>query len=231
MEDYMTEVINLIDLSQNKPLNEIIYDGLRTAIIRGVIPTGARINEKFYAELLNVSRTPIREALRRIQTEEIVEYIPNYGIVVRQFSVEDVEEIYRLRIALDILAAENAMKMMTKENFANMEDLLDRTDEAQNKNDVRLVIDLSRDFNSLIYEYARMPRLAVIQNRLRDYLQRFRDISLTADERRVRALSEHRLIFECLKDSDHEQLKKVITEHLARSEEFILIELRKELAQ
>jgi len=231
MEDYMTEVINLIDLSQNKPLNEIIYDGLRTAIIRGVIPTGARINEKFYAELLNVSRTPIREALRRIQTEEIVEYIPNYGIVVRQFSVEDVEEIYRLRIALDILAAENAMKMMTKENFANMEDLLDRTDEAQNKNDVRLVIDLSRDFNSLIYEYARMPRLAVIQNRLRDYLQRFRDISLTADERRVRALSEHRLIFECLKASDHEQLKKVITEHLARSEEFILIELRKELAQ
>ena len=231
MEDYMTEVINLIDLSQNKPLNEIIYDGLRTAIIRGVIPTGARINEKFYAELLNVSRTPIREALRRIQTEEIVEYIPNYGIVVRQFSVEDVEEIYRLRIALDILAAENAMKMMTKENFANMENLLDRTDEAQNKNDVRLVIDLSRDFNSLIYEYARMPRLAVIQNRLRDYLQRFRDISLTADERRVRALSEHRLIFECLKDSDHEQLKKVITEHLARSEEFILIELRKELAQ
>ena len=231
MEDYMTEVINLIDLSQNKPLNEIIYDGLRTAIIRGVIPTGARINEKFYAELLNVSRTPIREALRRIQTEEIVEYIPNYGIVVRQFSVEDVEEIYRLRIALDILAAENAMKMMTKENFATMEDLLDRTDEAQNKNDVRLVIDLSRDFNSLIYEYARMPRLGVIQNRLRDYLQRFRDISLTADERRVRALSEHRLIFGCLKASDLEQLKTVITEHLARSQEFILVELRKELEQ
>jgi Transcriptional regulators len=229
MNSYIEEVIQLIDLSQNMPLNEIIYEGLRTAIIRGVIPTGERINEKFFSQQLNVSRTPIREALRRIQDEDIVTYVPNYGIVVRQFTQDDVKEIYLLRTALDILAAENAMKMMTEEDFKTMENLLVKTDEAQDSGDVQLVISLSRDFNSMIYEFARMPRLETIQNRLRDYLQRFRDISLTADERRKRALSEHWMIFRCLQNKNNDQLKMVISEHLALSEHFISIELAKEV--
>jgi len=228
MNNYIEQVVELIDLSQNMPLNEIIYEGLRTAIIRGVIPTGERINEKFFSQQLNVSRTPIREALRRIQDEDIVTYIPNYGIVVRQFTQDDVKEIYLLRTALDILASENAMRMMTEEDFTTMENLLLRTDEAQANGDVKLVISLSSDFNSLIYAFARMPRLETIQNRLRDYLQRFRDISLTADERRKRALSEHWMIFRCLKNKNNEQLKMVISEHLSLSEYFISIELAKE---
>jgi len=231
MEDYIKEVIDQIDLSQNKPLNEIIYEGLRTAIIRGIIPTGERINEKLYAERLNVSRTPIREALRRIQDEDIVTYVPNYGIVVRQFTEEDVHEIYQLRIALDILASENAMKMMTEEDFETMRALLDRTDTAQTNNDVELVINLSRQFNNMIYEFARMPRLESIQTKLREYLSRFRDISLTPDSRRKKALAEHRLIFRCLQNKDYVQLKMVITEHLALSEDFILIALKQEEAK
>lgn len=228
MDKYIKDVIKLVDLGQNMPLNQIIYEGLRTAIISGVIPTGERINEKYYAECLNVSRTPVREALRRIQDEDIVEYIPNYGIVVRQFTMEDVHEIYQIRTSLDILAAENAMKMMTEDDFITMEDLLDRTDEAQRVNNVDLVINLSREFNSLLYTFSRMPRLESIQNRLRDYLSRFRDISLTADSRRERALAEHRLICRCLKNKETEQLRMVISEHLALSEDFILIEFAKE---
>ncbi|AMC94163.1 GntR family transcriptional regulator [Erysipelothrix larvae] len=224
MEKYIQDVIKLVDLGQNLPLYQIIYEGLRTAIISGVIPTGERINEKQYAECLNVSRTPVREALRRIQDEDIVEYVPNYGIVVRQFSMEDVHEIYQIRTSLDILAAENAMVMMTEEDFRIMEDLLDRTDEAQRENNVKQVINLSREFNSLIFQFARMPRLEAIQNRLHDYLARFRNISLSADARREHALHEHRLILRCLKNKDTEQLRMVIAEHLALSEDFILDE-------
>ncbi|CAM4169492.1 GntR family transcriptional regulator [Erysipelothrix inopinata] len=228
MSVYIDKVIEMIDLSQNLPLNQIIYDGLRTAIITGVIPMGERINEKYYAESLNVSRTPVREALRRIQDEEIVEYIPNYGIVVSTFDVEDVKEIYQIRTALDILAATNAMKLMTEEKAIKMETLLDKTDEAQRNHDVEGVIEMSKEFNTMIYEFAEMPRLESIQNRLRDYLMRFRDISLTADKRRERALAEHRLIFRCLKNGDVEQMRLVIAEHLMLSEEFILLELERQ---
>ena len=228
MKDYMDRVIDLVDLSQNLPLNQIIYEGLRTAIISGVIPMGERINEKFYAESLNVSRTPVREALRRIQDEDIVQYIPNYGIVVTTFNLDDVREIYQIRTALDILAATNAMQLMNDERFARMEALLDRTDAAQAANDVNSVIQMSKEFNTMIYEFSEMPRLETIQNRLRDYLTRFRDISLTAAPRRERALAEHRLIYRCLKNGDVEQLKLVITEHLALSEEFIILAMESE---
>ncbi len=228
MENYIDTVIEMIDLSKNLPLNQIIYEGLRKAIISGVIPMGERINEKSYAKALNVSRTPLREALRRIQDEGIVEYIPNYGIVVSTFDAKDVREIYQIRVTLDILAATNAMNLMTKEKEAKMEELLSRTEEAQARGEIRKVIELSKEFNTMVYKFAEMPRLGMIQNRLRDYLIRFRDISLTADQRRERALLEHRLIFRCLKNGDVEQMRLVITEHLMLSEEFIIKELEKQ---
>ena len=227
MTTNMKELTKIVDLSQSLPLNQIIYEGLRTAIITGIIPMGERINEKQYADYLNVSRTPVREALRRIQDEGIVEYIPNYGIVVTTFSESDVLEIYQIRTALDILASINCMQLMTPEDFKEMEDLISKTDEAQKINDVKGVIELSKQFNSLIYKFARMSRLETIQNRLRDYLVRFRDISLTANDRRERALEEHKLIYRCMRNGEVEQMKMIITEHLELSRDFILMELKK----
>ncbi|WP_323610988.1 GntR family transcriptional regulator [Erysipelothrix enhydrae] len=229
MRDYMSDVISMIDLNQNLPLNQIIYEGLRSAIIHGVIPMGERINEKHYAQALNVSRTPIREALHRIQNEEIVQYVPNYGIVVTTFTHEDVYEIYQIRTALDILATTNAMRLMTPERESVMEALLTETEAAQVVGDVDKVIAMSKEFNTMIYRFAEMPRLETIQNRLRDYIIRFRDISLKADSRRAKALHEHRLIFRCLKNNDVEQVQMVITEHLLESRDFILLEMDRQL--
>lgn len=81
----------------------------------------------------------------------------------------------------------------------------------------------------MIYRFAEMPRLETIQNRLRDYIIRFRDISLKADSRRAKALHEHRLIFRCLKNNDVEQVQMVITEHLLESRDFILLEMDRQL--
>lgn len=223
MSDYRDEVVALIDLTQDKPLNEIIYEGLRSAIIKGIIPIGARINEKNLALALNVSRTPVREAMRRIQDEEIVEYKPNFGITVANFTLEDVEEIYKIRLALDLLAGENAAMLMTKEREAIMEDLLDRTDLAQKEGRIQDVVELSKQFNGLIYEFSEMPRLTSIQNRLIDYVVRFRDISLTADSRRELAISEHRQIFELMRSGEIDKMKELMSEHLLRSKEFISI--------
>ena len=228
MPDYMEEVIQLIDLTQNKPLNQIIYEGLRTAIIKGVIPVGERINEKSYAEALNVSRTPVREALRRIQDEDIVQYIPNFGITIRQFTQDDVDEIYKIRIALDLLAGVNASNLMTKEREAQMEKLLDDTDLAQTEGRIQDVVEMSKQFNNLIYEFSEMPRLRNIQNKLIDYLVRFRDISLMADERRELAIYEHRLIFNAMKKKDIEVMEAIMTDHLLRSKDFISLTMDKE---
>ena len=171
MDDYMKKVIKLVDLSQNMPLNQIVYNGLRDAIISGIIPVGERINEKKYSMELNVSRTPIREALYRMQSEGIIEHIPNYGFVIRKVSVEDAEEIYKLRVALDTLASINAMQLMTENDFKEMKLLLDKTEESEENADIANVINLFYEFNEMIYTYSNMPILRSIIHNLRNYLK------------------------------------------------------------
>ena len=227
MEEYIKAVIKLTDLSQNKPLNEIVFEGLRNAIIKGIIPIGERINESVYAEKMNISRTPIREALRRIQEEGLVEYVPHYGVVVKKITIEDAIEIYQIRKALDILAAQNAMKIMTEEQFDEMEALLQKTDEADKRGDFTEVIELSKRFNDMIYELCKMPRLDIIVKKLRQYLMRFRDISLTEKDRRRKALDEHWILFRNMRNKNYEQVAILTTEHLDYSEKFILKEMRR----
>jgi len=227
MDEYIKEVIKLTDLSQNKPLNEIVFEGLRNAIIKGIIPIGERINESVYAEKMNISRTPVREALRRIQEEGLVEYVPHYGVVVKKITIEDAIEIYQIRKALDILAAQNAMRIMTEEQFDEMEALLHKTDEADKRGDFREVIELSKRFNDMIYTFSRMPRLDIIAKKLRQYLMRFRDISLTENERRRKALDEHWILYRNMRQKNYEQVAIITTEHLDYSEKFILKEMRR----
>lgn len=221
MDSYMNEVIEMIDLTQNKPLNQIIYEGLRSAIISGIIPMGERINEKSYADALNVSRTPIREALHRIQDEDIVSYIPNYGIVTTKFTKKDVEEIYQIRYSLEVLATINAANRMTLDREMNLKNILTQSEEAFRENRNEDFIKLSKEFDDLIYEYAEMPRLRSMQEKLSEYLIRFRTISLAEEHNRKQSMEGHRKIFECMKANDIEAIDNIIKEHLDISQAII----------
>lgn len=225
MDEYFGALIGLIDLSQNKPINQIVYEGLRTAIIKGIIPVGERINEKEYSLRMNISRTPIREALRRIEEEGLVEYIPRYGTVVKKVTKSDVEEIFKIRLVLEILAATNAMHVMTEEQFVEMESLLEKTAEINRSGDFKRVIGLSGEFNSMVFRFSQMPRLESILTKLKDYLTRFRDISLYDPERRIQALEEHVYIYQCMRGQNEELVGTVIKEHLERSRDFIIHQL------
>lgn len=225
MPDYMDKLIETIDLNQDKPMYRIIYESLRKAIIEGLIPMGERINEKNYAHALNVSRTPVRVALQRLEDDGIVKHVPNIGIVVTRIKAKDVEEIYQIRVALDILASKNATQLLTAAREQEMLDLLYQTEAAHEAGEVREVIILSKEFNQRIYEYAEMPHLQAIQEKLHDYLTRFRDVSLMADSRRGAAVNEHRMIFEYMRIGEQEKMEALITKHLSRSKKFILLEM------
>ncbi|MGP6147007.1 GntR family transcriptional regulator [Jeotgalibaca sp. A122] len=221
----MEAVIKLVDLKQNLPINESVFNGLRQAIIQGIIPAGDRINEKEYAERLNISRTPIREALRRLEKEQLVEKIPGYGTVVKKITVGDAIEIFKIRKVLEVLATTNAMHIMSEEDYAELRELLERTDEANNNDDVKLVTELFGEFNAMIYRFSKMPRLAHIVTALSEYLKRFRDISLRGKARRDKAISEHWMIYEGMRDRDEERITLIITKHLDYSKDNIIMEM------
>jgi DNA-binding GntR family transcriptional regulator len=228
MIDYMNLLVNNIDFNQNKPIREIVYEGLRKTIISGIIPVGERIVEKEYAERLNISRTPVREALRMLEIEELVENIPRVGVVVKRISMEDVVEIFKIRHNLEVLAATEAMDNITEEELRDIEQLLDLTEQKDREGEVEEVIRLFGVFNSKIYEASKMKRLASMISRLNEYLQRFRTISISDDVRREKALKEHREILKAIADKNRAEIDSIIKKHLDVSLEVVMEDMKQQ---
>ena len=93
MKNWMDEFVNNTDLSQNRPIKEVVYESLRKTLIESKIPVGERFIEKEYSDRLNISRTPVRESLKQLEAEGLVKYIPRTGVVVNRITKEDVIEI------------------------------------------------------------------------------------------------------------------------------------------
>lgn len=227
-KEYVKEWITSSQYFDNKPLNQIVFEAIRHAIIQGDIPVGERINEKEYSLMLNISRTPIREAIRRLEEEGLVEYVPNYGVIVKKVSIEDAKEIFELRKVLDSLATISAMERMTEKEFLILENELLFAENANKRGEIDVVIESSSKFNELIYTFSGKKRLKSIVVKLREYIKRFRDISLTGDERRENALDDHRKIFQLMKEKKTQELTEVLHVHLAKAEHYILKEMEQQ---
>jgi DNA-binding GntR family transcriptional regulator len=226
MAEYMEEFIKNTKFSSSIPIREAVYEGLRKTIISGTIPVGERIVEKEYAERLNISRTPVREALSRLEMEELVEYIPRIGVIVKNITREDVVEIYRIRHYLEMLAVDSAMDKITQEEIEEIEKLLDLTESKNREGDIEEVIRLFGVFNQKIYAASKMKRLPSMIGRLNEYLQRFRNISISQIARRDKALSEHREILKAIVEKNKEGIDEILKEHLEYSLGVVLAEIK-----
>jgi DNA-binding GntR family transcriptional regulator len=228
MIDYMEELIGNTNFNQNKSIRQIVYESLRKTIISGIIPVGERIMEKTCADRLNISRTPVREALRMLEMEELVEYVPGVGIIVKRISYEDVIEIFKIRRNLEILAATAAMDNITKEEIEDIKKLIDLA-EVENKNgDTEVVKRLFGEFNQKIYVASGMKRLNSMVSRLNEYLERFRTISMCDYDKRKQAIREHREILRAIVEKNKKCVESIIEKHLENSFEVIVAEIIKD---
>lgn len=229
MEDYIQYLVENVNFNEDSPIQTLVYKGLRTVIMQGLIPFGVRLNEMQIAKHLNISRTPIREAVRQLQFEGFLEAIPNYGTVVKQITRQDVYEVYQLRVALETLAFTSAMNRLSEEELDYLDSLLDKTLQANQEKNHEQVVKYSAEFNSIILEKANMPRLKELLTNLQDYLHRFRTISMTSKERGELAIREHQLIVKAMRNKNEEQIRLVIEEHVNYSKEAILRHMQYEL--
>ncbi len=215
-----------IDLTTNIPLKEAIYLALRKTIILGEIGAGERINELEFSEAFNISRTPIRYALQRLLDEKLVVHQKGIGTIVKGISIKDAHEIYDIRKALDTLATIKAMELMTDDDLKEMRQLLEYGDKLNAEDKVDDLLDNFSDFNSFIYEKSDMLRLKSIVIKLQTYLVYFRDLAIRSSDRRDDAMAEHWLIYRGIKNKDIDQITLITHEHLDRSLEFIVTEMR-----
>ncbi len=211
-------------MERSNTLSEDVYQIIRSNIINGIWEMGKRLTEKELSEQIHVSRTPIRWALSRLYDEGLLYYNKNIGYRVRIVTVDDIIEIYKIRLALEVLSFREASMKMSDADFQVLEGILAESKKAVENNDPAGLVGSSSQFNLIIYDFAQMPRLKMIQQNLQEYLARFRKISFGGEEndRREIAVYEHEQIIRAMKSKDFGTLEVLIEDHLNRSKEYIL---------
>lgn len=225
MKEFTKVVQENLDITQSKTLKDSLHEALKKTIVLGDIPAGTRINEKELSESLNISRTPIRHALEKLEEEQLVERIYGSGVIVTGITKKDAIEIFDIRKSLDTLASIKAAQKMSKEDFDDLEALLLEANELyENKKNKKLTENF-KSFNQFIYEKCDMKRLTSIITNLKEYTDYFRVISIYSEERSGPALKGHWDIFEAMRRKDWKLLEETVHNHLEDSVKFILKEM------
>ncbi|HWJ02374.1 MAG TPA: GntR family transcriptional regulator [Verrucomicrobiae bacterium] len=219
-----------VKLDSYKPLREIVFESLREAIISGVLKPGERMMEIQLADEMGVSRTPVREAIRKLELEGFVVMIPRKGAYVAGISLKDIADVFEIRAALEGLAAGLAAERITEEELELMERLLVRKGEIIETNDLESLVEVDTDFHATLYQASRNERLVQILSNLREQIQRFRTTSLAVPGRMKEALEEHRKIIEALSERNVALAQALATEHIENAENVMLEHLRQNKA-
>ncbi len=189
------------------------YEYLRARILSGQIPPNSRIVEKDVAARLNVSRTPVREALARLEMEGLVERSPRRGAVVCSVELDEVDEIYQIRAALECLVARRACTRITDAEIQEMESVLRLAQERQVRGELEIASRTTVQFHTLLNRSSRSPRLIHLLRSLDERLAVFRRKGLRYPSHVETTMRQHWEILDALKRRDAADMMRLVEAH------------------
>lgn len=204
-----------IKLAGKRPIADELHDHLREAIIRGELAPDARITEEVVALRANVSRTPVREALHRLEVDGLIRTSAR-GTTVVEFTAQELAETCAVRDHLEGLAARLAAAQHTDLDLVMLDELTAEFEDSIG-GDVARIIDLNHEFHEVVWGTARNAFLRTQLERVRALIERRDSTTLATGERQREALSEHRAIVEALRASDPDAAEAAAREHFHRS--------------
>ena len=210
------------DANESRPIRDIAYEQLKHAIISGDIPAGSRIVETAYADKLHISRTPLREALRKLERDGLVEYVLHRGVAVRAFTIHDIDEIFTIRNAMMMLILPSIVENVTDEAIEKLKSILTEMDVAQEKADADALAHLNRSFHSTIEHLSDKRRILSVIDSQEEYIIRFASVTIASIVRRSTAHQEHHQMVELLEKRDLKNLEILMHNHLEESKETCL---------
>lgn len=210
--------ISKIQTVGRRPLNMIVYENIKKAIIEGEIKPGTRLTETKVGNQMNVSTTPVREAFRKLESERLVKIIPYRGAIVQEFSRQEIDEVYQCRESLEGLAIELAIDHIDLDGVKKLEDLIEQSKETK---DFSEYVQINSTIHNLILEYANNDILGNLLEQLNDVIYHNRNVSSYSDHRRDEIYLEHLQILKAIKAKDKEQAKQAMKKHVQNGYKYI----------
>lgn len=203
-----------VNINEYLPLRDVVFNTLRKGILTGELKPGERLMEIQLANRLGVSRTPIREAIRKLELEGLVTMMPRKGAEVAQITEKDLKDVLEVRCALEELAAEIACKNITPEIILELKKSESDFERAINSRDITLLAQKDEKFHDVIFKATNNQRLIQILGNLREQMYRYRIEYLKDEGSHSILLKEHEAIIETLENADAENTKKNIKAHI-----------------
>jgi DNA-binding GntR family transcriptional regulator len=210
--------------SDQRTIQQLATDRLRCAILDGTFRPNDRLNHAELAEMLNISRIPIREALRVLEGEGLVKSYPYRGTVVSTMSAEEIEEAYEIRILLETSAAQRALGRMDDAHVKGIRTVYEKMLEPMESD---AWVSLNSSFHQKLYSPSNWTRLMSIVEMLRNLTMPYVRIYISEPPDREAANSEHGQIVAAVEARDGVTLKAVLRRHLAHSCQGVLSHLKK----
>ncbi|MBN2808150.1 MAG: GntR family transcriptional regulator [Deltaproteobacteria bacterium] len=193
-----------------------VADLLRDMIMTGSLKEGDKINENKLCQSIGVSKTPLREALRVLSVEGLIELVPNRGAFVTQPEFSEIREMFDVMILLEGFCARTACEKMTQKDFSQLEKIHDRLEQQCANQDQEGYIRVNHQYHSFVQELAGNQNLNQIIDGLRKKILLYRFQSLNAPGRMAESIQEHRLLLEVFRQRDHLKAEALMQNHLKR---------------
>ena len=196
------------------PLRDVVFQTLRQAILKGELQPGERLMEIKLAETLGVSRTPIREAIRKLELEGLVVMIPRKGAAVANITEKDTKDVLEVRRTLEMFAVEVACERITKEQLVELKNAAKAFESAKGSMDLIRIAESDMKFHEIIYEATHNERLLQMLNNLRENMYRYRIEYLKDPNYYDSLVGEHREILNAIEQGDKKTAAVCMRDHI-----------------
>jgi len=204
-----------------------VFEQLKKMILDGVFRPGNRIIESEVAESIGISRTPVREALHKLEAERLIVRLPKGGYVVKGMSMGEIEEIFDIRVILESFAGYLAAERWNDNEIAPLEDKLEEFEKYLMINDLKELTRLNTEFHELLYALSKSPKLIEMINNLRDEIFLLREILLESMKMGTLSHNDHKEIIKAIKNREAKTVERLLKEHILRGKDFVIMEMKK----
>lgn len=196
------------------PLRDVVFQTLRQAILKGELQPGERLMEMKLAERLGVSRTPIREAIRKLELEGLVVMVPRKGAAVANITEKDTKDVLEVRRTLEMFAVEVACDGITPEQLQKLKKAAKAFEDSKGSMDLIRIAETDMQFHEIIYEATQNERLIQMLNNLRENMYRYRIEYLKDPNYYDSLVREHREILNAIENGDKDHARRCMRDHI-----------------
>jgi len=207
-------MVTLSPLKDSPSLDKLAYEKIKEAILTFQFLPNDALVEGELASQLGISKTPVRDALMRLEKEGLVTRVPYKGTYVSDINNQDMANIFHIRIVLEGLAVQLATDALTEDDFLRMQKLISDQGEALKNHEITKASQINGEFHNMIVNRCSNPRLQQMLHNLDDHLKRYRLLSVSQGMRGDKSVPEHQAILDGLKARDSQRAEEAMRNHL-----------------